>query len=308
MKAPTKSTAMEFSEAGADPRPLKLPGTTKLHDVCLALGWDAIDKNLVHTVVLWGWVGTGKTLFPRSLFQALNYAGLKYSLVTVDCARLACLPVSEAVEIVERVEVVSAEVAPLLLAVSHADLLGGVGEALGRLCNWVTNFCRGAQDKAALVFLITSRPDELHPQIADQVNFRVYFDLPDEEHIPEILEYLAVPQYDAVAQELCAIWRMNGGSRFTARGLLNAVNYWKTTTVHDATESKTSREIAEALAAACVTVPRAEIDSFRSQAKRLLEQSSDFFELWDGRFLKWFDPKSKRVLEMPRQTLVQLSS
>src|SRR3990172_7237844 len=97
----------------------RLPGFEAHTETGMALAWDAAAKNLLFKVLLFGWPGTGKTLFPVHLAHSLRRAGLDYYLLEMNCAKLVtCLNEDEALRDFSAADaaIASEQFRPLIIA------------------------------------------------------------------------------------------------------------------------------------------------------------------------------------------------
>lgn len=299
------ASAVEFW--GSELRELKiiLPGTRELHDALRALAWTTVDRGWVSTVLVWGRAGTGKTMLPLSLHQALVFAGLEFSLLTIDCSRFGCLSGDDEKNSLELVESIVRGASPLLLAVNHVELLHrSSNPPLRALFELLIGILSSEQNEAGILALLpTSRPDLVDRQI--RIDYRAYCPMPDMKSTAQLLYDrgelgIQDPEIaNRISEELFRIGR-DLNVMFSARSVFKAARALKALPLP---AGASPHETAQWIFASCNLVPRADVDEFERKNEKLILQSRDFVESWKVRYRSRFD-ENDRCTEIPERLKV----
>jgi hypothetical protein len=128
--------------------------------------------------------------------------------------------------------------------------------------------------------------------LTNAIEFSAYYQLPTMETAGELLFVNGVPEPFAVAKELSSAADLLD-AKFTGRGLLNAVEYWKA--IQDLVP-RTPTAIAEAMLVAFAPVPKEEIEKYLKANEHWHQRSEDFLELWCGRYSRLPRKTDRRTL------------
>jgi len=244
---------------------------------------------MLHTALIWGWTGTGKTLFPKSLHQALLHWQLPYSLLALDFTKILCRREGAESEVLTQTKETCQGTRPLLLALQHAELVVPVDEVLEPWHAWLTDWLQNGNCSAGVVVLaITSSPDRIHPTLRNLFKFTAYYDLPTRQTARELLAVRGVQDAEIVTNHLYDKAE-HFGVRFTGRGLLNGVDMWlaRATTSGMPPEEHRPKDIAKMIFACSAGVDKKDIESYLDES--LVLESHSFTESWTQRFRQLVD-------------------
>jgi len=295
---------VEFSEPALRQLDIVLPGSKDLHDALLALAWTTVDRGWLSRVLLWGWVGTGKTVFPLSLHQALVFARLRFALLTIDCSRFACMSQEAAKVWFDFIERVVRDSTPLLIAVNETEFLHhSSGNALTALFHLLRALLSSDRDEAGtLVLVSTSRPEILDRKL--QVDYQAYLPMPDKVSTAQLLLHYSggILRESAIAMEISEeLFRIAEGlnATFTARSIVMAARALPSRSPE---RHQTPRETAHWIAASCNLFPRADVQQFEKRNEKILLESADFVRNWKDRYRDLFDQdgRCRNLPEGPR--------
>jgi len=190
--------------------------------VGLAMGKRAAERRAEYRTLLFGYPGTGKTIYAQALAYRLNDAGYNYSLLYVKCNSLIRLgKVDEILSHLNQIERYS-EFTPLIVAFDELDTLAVSRDttptvytsATGNMMNFLDR-----RKKSTLTFGIANYPNQLDTAVTDRFDYSLFFELPNKEVLIQILDHYKIPNPKEVVERLRL---MSLASFITGRGIVKA--------------------------------------------------------------------------------------
>lgn len=258
----------------------------------MALAWETAARRLLHSVLLFGWPGTGKTHFPELIAHDLCAADLNCFLITIQCCRVGLS--SNVEHMMARLSKVDAIIRsglyrPTVLLLEEIDALrqnNAPNPATLRLTAWVADLLSlQSRPAGVLVFGVTNDPNRVAPRLLERLHFSMFVDLPDANEAAVLLKHNGIPKPDTVAKALfLRANRVQMG--FSGRGLLAGVEYAKLVK-GDLSRRQTS-EIAPLLMAASGAVHAREFDRYMEENDYWIRRSEAFLGLAEGAYDRLF--------------------
>lgn len=285
----------QFFGADASLNNVGFPGAAPLVEAGVALAQESVVSSSPYSVLVWGWPGTGKTLYPQHLYHRLRGTASPFSLLHIHGGKIPCATEEEAMSALNEVSAIaaSADLYPMIIAFDEAQLLGPVGGSLEAFYNWLTSYLDSdSPGSGAVVFVITSEPELLDADLASQLGFQVFVPLPSFDAAVELLGAVGVPNAEAVTTRL---WGLSEelGINFSGRSLIHGARYAKA--IARAKDSVETDTLVNAVLASSAPVPKHDFDKYLTEHFSSLRDSRDFLELWGGRYAR---SHPERVVEL----------
>ncbi|MCJ7509773.1 MAG: ATP-binding protein [Dehalococcoidia bacterium] len=246
-------------------------------------------------VLISGWPGGGKTVFPGALVSAVNKGsgpnqqGWPYGYVLIKCARMATsLTVGAVLNRLEDVESFLRRLdSAALVTFDELDALApgrSADPALLRLTMWVMQFLEAHPLPVPTVILgITNDPLKVDMAVRDRFQADLYFSPLDDSGLRQILDDHGVREPGEVLKEL---HQRSPGCLLTGRTIGQAVEI-----VSDLIDVKTAppKEIADLLFIFVTPVDEKEIREYERDQRHRMEKSRLFIRTWDKQRGRPFD-------------------
>ncbi len=185
----------------------------------IGLGKDAVERNEDNTVLCAGYPGTGKTLYAQVLARELGFP-----LLYIKGNSLK--RIGNAVEISRQLNGVEKYLTgnPLVVAFDELDLLTPLRDIRPIEDTMITGAMMDILDhrpKKALVLVNANYPLNLDMAVCNRLQYTLFFDLPNAQHLGETLEGLKVPNPQEVGKILYNMAEKTNG-RFVIRSVVRA--------------------------------------------------------------------------------------
>lgn len=243
------------------------------------------SSNTSWAIMLFGWPGTAKTIFPRALARKLNEGGQPFGLAQIRCQGLtAKLNVDDVRQRLEQLDDFLARSAdPKIIVFDELDAFAPKrrdNPSLLRLSTWVMDFFDSDSPRLEQTLLmgITNNPSEVDPAVRDRVPCSLYFDLPDRDVVEAMLGHIGMPQAGRVADEL---FQQLAGRRehATGRSVFSTANL-AIARFKKTLETMNPGVIAQFMLAHGNAVSEQELAGFRLGHRGLISRSKDFVDAW----------------------------
>ncbi len=185
----------------------------------IGLGRDAAERNEDNTVLCAGYPGTGKTLYAQVLARELDFP-----LLYVKGNSLKRL--GNAIEISNQLNSVESYLSgnPLVVAFDELDLLTPLREIRPIEDTMITGAMMDLLDhrpKKALILVMANYPLNLDMAVCNRLQYTLFFDFPNAQHLGETLEGFGVPKPYEVGEILYSKAEKTNG-RFVIRSVVRA--------------------------------------------------------------------------------------
>lgn len=240
------------------------------------------SKTRLHFLraLISGWPGCGKTIYPLALAAALNRKGCPYAYTFIRCGGMATkLGIEEALDRLEEVEgFLEGLDSPAVVAFDELDALapGRTDQpTLLRLTMWVMEFLGSDSANPPTVTLgITNDPLQVDKAVRDRFQADIYFPLPTDDQLIEILAHHGVPDPKQVLAELK---ERLPGSVFTGRAIDQGM---KTVLALLDVASASATEVADCLFPLVPPVQPKEIRNYEQTHRLRRKKSQVFLKQW----------------------------
>lgn len=261
----------------------------------LILGTEAA-KGGIWRVMLLGFPGCGKSEFPFVLAYKLNKDyRCNFSLLYIKCHRLASTfddvqkTKSYLKQLTDKIE----KFQPVILAFDEFDAISPrrtTTSALTELSLWTMSFLTNGSEeelsKKMLIFGIANFPSQVDIAVRDRLQYYIYFNLPNEEVITEMLEYKKIPKSKKVSKRLIEFTAKEGQS-LTGRGVLfacNTLRHIEGSAVKNILQKKSPEEIANLLLVHALPVSTREIAEYHNQNRDYIRHSNKAMDYWLAKY------------------------
>lgn len=230
-------------------------------------------------VLISGWPGSGKTVYPAALVANVNRIGCPYAYVFMRCARIAAEPVEDTlIYLQEAANFLGSLDSAALVTFDELDALAPARRAhpaLLRLSMWVMDLLEADSLPVPTVILgITNDPLQVDKAIRDRFEADLYFARLEDEVLCQMLANRGVPDPEKVLRALherlpdCIL---TGRTMYQGIALVEVLVDVKTTP---------PEEIADLLFTYIAPVSQEELREYEHSHRLRIEKSQMFIEQW----------------------------
>lgn len=244
-----------------------------------------VSSSRMSAIMVFGWAGTGKSVFPKMLTHNLNQSNTDCGLAYIRCHALtATLPVDQVRERLTTPEqFLDQGPESKLLVLDELDALAPSRKdnpGLLRLTSWAMDLLEAndAQLPGCLIIGITNNPDRVESAVYDRFPCSLYFEVPTAAILTDILEDRGIPYASDVTQALCQLVSAEG-CRPTGRGVYEGANL-VLAKEGDALQAKSPKQIAHLMLGATAMVSDHQIQEYERAHRALISKSDAFLTSW----------------------------
>ncbi|MCJ7509772.1 MAG: ATP-binding protein [Dehalococcoidia bacterium] len=296
-------SAVEFF----DPRALKetepdaLLGFESHRRVVMALAWQAAARRLLYSILLFGWPGTGKGVFPRWIAGELSRAGLDCFLITIQCCRLALSSAEEMRKQLSKVDAVIANrrFRPTIVSLEEIDALREAREedpAQTYPYEWAFRLLSlESTAGGAVVFGVTNEPLRVDPALRAKLRHAMFLNVPNLDDAAALLKRNGIPEAKAkkVARGLF-LRPDNLEVAYSGRGLISGAKYL--TQLEEDLRFLKSSEISDRVMEASGAVQPEELCRYKEENWHWIARSHALLELAGRTWTRLFPGGEAKVL------------
>jgi len=213
-----------------DMKPRFFAGYKKQMDFGMLIGELAIKQNTEYRILLFGFPGTGKTLYPQALTYNLKKEGLDYSLLTVKCNSLRIDSPKHVRSLIKKIESYTKKGRRVILVLDELDIFAQRrDESEYSVYNTATGYIMNLLEErnpSTITLGITNNPYKLDVAVRDRFDFPLYFPMQDTD-IESLLKHKKMPKPKETADCLNDMYREDQ-ARSSNRRMLRSLEFIKT--------------------------------------------------------------------------------
>ena len=209
-----------------DIQPTFFSGYERQMEFGMTFGKMAEKLKTEYRLLLFGFPGTGKTLYPQALASNLNKNGSEYSLVKVKCNSLRIDSPKVVRKWINKIDRYLKH-GQVVLVLDELDIFAQRrDESEYNVYNTATGHIMNILDErypSTITLGITNNPYKLDVAVRDRFDYPIYFPISNS-NIESILRYRGIPNPEQTAEQLRAIYTENQ-TNTSNRNIFKSMNF-----------------------------------------------------------------------------------